>query len=80
MATRSEELAVKVEQATRDLLAAVEQSTPEQWAALCTDGEWSQGLAAFHAASAIGLIAQRVTEVARWTTVSKDDDGRARIR
>jgi hypothetical protein len=64
MTARAEELASKVEQSARDLLAAVEASTPEQWAAPCTDGEWSQGFAAFHAASAIGPIAQRVKEVA----------------
>ena len=64
MTARAEELASKVEQSARDLLAAVEASTPEQWAARCTDGEWSQGFAAFHAASAMGPIAQRVKEVA----------------
>lgn len=64
MGTRAEDLATKVEQSANDLLAAVEASSPEQWAAPCSDGEWSQGFAAFHAAAAIGPIAQRVKEVA----------------
>ena len=64
MGTRSEDLATRVEQSANDLLAAVEASTPEQWAAPCTDGEWSQGFAAYHAAAAIGPIVQRVKEVA----------------
>ena len=64
MSTRSEDLATKVEQSANALLAAVEASTPEQWAAPCSDGEWSQGFAAFHAAAAIAPIAQRVKEVA----------------
>ena len=64
MGTRAEHLATKVEQSANDLLAVVEASTPEQWAAPCSDGEWSQGFAAFHAAAAIALIAQRVKEVA----------------
>ncbi len=64
MGTRSEDLATKVQQSAKDLLAAVEASTPEQWAAPCSDGEWSQGFAAFHAAAAIAPIADRVREVA----------------
>jgi phage terminase Nu1 subunit (DNA packaging protein) len=64
MSTRSEDLATKVERSANALLAAVEASTPEQWAAPCSDGEWSQGFAAFHAAAAIAPIAQRVKEVA----------------
>jgi len=64
MNKRSEDLATKVEQSANALLAAVEASTPEQWAAPCSEGEWSQGFAAFHAAAAIGPIAQRVKEVA----------------
>ncbi len=64
MDTRSEDLATRVEQTANDLLAAVEASTPEQWAAPCSDGEWSQGFAAFHAAAAIAPIADRVREVA----------------
>ncbi len=64
MSTRAESLATKFEQSINDLLAAVEASTPEEWAAPCSDREWTQGFAAFHAASAIEPIAQRVKEVA----------------
>ncbi len=64
MNTRAESLAARVEQANNDLLAAVEASTPEQWAAPCSDGEWTQGFAAYHAAAGIGLIAERVKAVA----------------
>ena len=64
MGTRSESLATKVEQLMNDLLAAVEASTPEQWTAPCTDGEWTQGFSAFHAAMYIGPIAQTVKSVA----------------
>ena len=64
MSTRSEALATKVEQSFNDLLAAIESSTPEQWAAQCSDGEWTQGFAAFHAAAAIGSITQTVKGVA----------------
>jgi len=64
MGTRSDSLATKVEQSIKDLLAAVEASTPEQWAARCADGEWTQGFAAFHAATNIGPIAQAVKSVA----------------
>ena len=64
MSTRSEGLATKVEQSVKDLRAAVEASTPEQWAAPCSDREWTQGFAAFHAAAAIGLITQTVNGVA----------------
>ena len=64
MATRSEDLASKVEASFNDLLAAVESSTPQQWAAPCTDVEWSQGFAAFHAATSMGEIAQTVKSVA----------------
>jgi len=73
MGTRSESLATKVEQSIKDLLAAVQTSTPEQWAARCSDGEWTQGFAAFHAATAVGEITQMVRGVAegqpfpRWT-------------
>ncbi len=71
MGTRSEDLAIKVEQSANDLLAAVEASTPEQWAAPCSDGEWSQGFAAYHAAAAIAPIAQRVKEVAEGQPFAK---------
>ena len=64
MSTRSETLATKLEQTISDLLAAVEASTPEQWAAQCSDGEWTQGFAAFHAATSIGVVAQVVKDVA----------------
>ena len=64
MSTRAENLATRVEQSIRELRAAVEASTPEQWAARCSDGEWTQGFAAFHAAAAIGLITQTVKGVA----------------
>jgi hypothetical protein len=71
MGTRAENLATKVEQSANDLLAAVEASTPEQWAAPCSDGEWSQGFAAFHAAAAIGPITDRVREVAEGQPFAK---------
>jgi hypothetical protein len=64
MGTRSETLAAAVEQSNKALLAAVEASTPEQWAATCSDGEWTQGFAAFHAATALGAITQAVKDVA----------------
>ena len=65
MGTRSESLATSVEQSINDLLAAVEASTEEQWAARCSDGEWTQGFAAFHAASSIGPITQTVKDIAQ---------------
>jgi hypothetical protein len=71
MTTRAETLAVSVEKSTRDLLATVESSTPEQWSAACSDGEWTQGFAAYHAAFAIEPIAQRVKEVAGGQPFSK---------
>jgi DinB superfamily len=64
LSTRSEGLATKVEQSLNDLLAVVEASTPEQWTTPCTDGEWPQSFAAFHAASTIGVITQTVNDVA----------------
>jgi len=64
MGARSESLATKVEQTIKDFLAAVEASTGEQWAAPCSDGEWTQGFAAYHAAAAIGAITQTVKGVA----------------
>ena len=64
MSGRSETLATKLEQTINDLLSAVEASPPEQWAAPCSDGEWTQGFAAFHAAKNIGAIAEAVKNVA----------------
>ena len=64
MTTHSETLATKLEQTISDLLAAVEASTPEQWAGRCSDGEWTQGFAAFHAAAAIGEITKTVKGLA----------------
>ena len=64
MATHSETLATKLEQTISELLAAVEASTPEQWAAQCSEGEWTQGFSAFHAAKNIGAIAEAVKNVA----------------
>lgn len=64
MGIRSESLAAKVEESLKNLLTAVEASTQEQWAELCIDGEWTQGFAAFHAATNIGPIAQTVKSVA----------------
>jgi len=64
MTTRSETLATKVEDTMSDLLGAVEASTPEQWTEPCSDGEWTQGFAAFHAAAAIGEIAKTVKGLA----------------
>ena len=80
MGTRTESLATKVEQSFNDLLAAVEASTPEQWAARCSDGEWTQGFAAFHAAAAIGEITKTVKGMAdgeqfpKWTMEAIDAD------
>ena len=62
--TRAGDLATTVEQAFAELLRAVEASTPEQWAAPCSDGEWTQGFAAYHAASHIEGVAKVVKEVA----------------
>ena len=62
--TRSETLAMKLEKTIEGLLAAVEASTPEQWAAPCSDGEWTQAFAAYHAATTIGVVAQVVKDVA----------------
>jgi hypothetical protein len=64
MSTRSESLAEKVEQTIKDLLASVEASTPEQWAARCSDGEWTQAVAAFHAATTIAEVPSTLAEVA----------------
>ena len=64
MTTRAEDLATKVEQSFKDLLAAVETTTLEQWVAPCSDGEWTQGFAAFHVASNIERITQTVKSVA----------------
>ncbi len=64
MTTRAEELARQVEAAHNDLLAEVERSTDDQWSATCTDGEWTQGFAAYHAASVIGGIADTVKRIA----------------
>jgi len=64
VSTRAEDLATKVEQSLKDLLAAVEASTPEQCAARCSDGEWTQGFSAYHAAMNIGPITQTVKGVA----------------
>ena len=64
MSKRSESLATKAEQSFNDLLGAVEASTPEQWATRCSDGEWTQGFAAFHAAAAIGEITKTLKGLA----------------
>ena len=64
MSARSEDLAAKIEQAPGDLLATVEASTPEQWAAPCSDGEWTQAVASFHAATTIAEIPRTLAEVA----------------
>jgi hypothetical protein len=64
MGARSERLADQFEEAVGRLLAIVEESTPEQWAASCADGDWTQGFAAYHAAFAIETIAQAVNGVA----------------
>lgn len=64
MSTRSEALATKAEQSFNDLLATVESSTPQQWAAPCTDAGWTQSTAAYHAAAAIEGVAQAVRNVA----------------
>ena len=78
MNARSETLATKVDQTIQDFLAAVEASTPEQWAARCTDGEWTQGFAAFHAATALSEITKTVKGLAegepfpKWTMEAID--------
>lgn len=64
MSSRTEDLAKKVEQSINNLRAAVEESTPEQWVAPCSHGDWTQGFAAYHAAAAIDAIAQAVKSVA----------------
>ena len=64
MGNRSEALAAQLDQAVADLLAAVEASTPEQWSAKCSDGEWTQGFAAYHAATNIEPIARTIHGVA----------------
>jgi hypothetical protein len=64
MGSRSNELARKVEQAIDGLLAAVEASTPTQWSARCSDGEWTQAFAAYHAAMNIEPIAQTMKVLA----------------
>lgn len=64
MTTRSETLAANVEKALNDLFTAIDSSTPEQWAAPCTDAGWTQAVAAYHAATAIGGVAQTVKSVA----------------
>jgi hypothetical protein len=64
MSVRSEELASRVEQTFTDLLEAVKRSTPEQWSAPFTDAAWTQAIAAFHAATAIGEIAETIKDLA----------------
>ncbi len=64
MSARADQLAAKVEQVNNDLLAAVESSTPQQWTAPCSDGDWTQGFAAYHAAVAISTISDAVKNVA----------------
>ena len=64
MSTRSEALAMKVEQVIADLRSAVDASTNEQWLANVSDGEWTQGFAAYHAASNIEPIARTIGGVA----------------
>jgi len=64
MSTRSEALSRKVEQANTALLQAIEASTPEQWEARCATGDWTQGFAAYHAATSIGNIATMVKGIA----------------
>ena len=64
MGMRTETLATRVDQAIEGLLAAVEASTLEQWAAPCTDDGWTQAIAAFHAATTIAEVRQTVKDVA----------------
>lgn len=64
MSTRSEGLASKVEKSNNDLLATAESSTDEQWRAICADGDWTQGFAAYHAAASITYISGMVEAMA----------------
>lgn len=69
MSARSEALASKVEGVNKDLLAAIEESTPEHWSAKCADGHWSQGFSAFHPATSVGFIAGMVQGLANGVTL-----------
>ena len=64
MSARSEDLAAKIEQTLGELLTTVEASTHEQWAAPCSDGDWTQAVAAFHAATTVNEIPRTLAEVA----------------
>ena len=64
MSGRAERIAASFEQAVADLAAAIERSTDEQWQAVCADGEWTQGYAAYHAASSITGIATMLRTLA----------------
>jgi hypothetical protein len=63
MGTRAEALAAKAEAAHGALRAAIERATPDEWRSTCTDGEWTKGYAAYHAAAnieGISGMAQRL--------------------
>jgi hypothetical protein len=82
MSTRADALAAKVEQVNKDLLAAVESSTDEQWKSKCADGEWTQGFAGYHASQSIGFISGMIQGIAAGepfqpTTMAVIDQGNA---
>lgn len=56
MSARADALAEKLDAAHGDLSAAIESATPDDWRATCTDGEWTKGYAAYHAAASIAGI------------------------
>ena len=64
MSARSEALATKVEAANNALLETTQGCTDAQWSAVCADGEWTQGFAAFHAGTSIGFISGMVQSLA----------------
>lgn len=69
MSDRSETIAARVEEANAALLHTIASSTPEQWAAKCAEGDWTQGFAAFHAATSAGSIAGMVQALASGTVM-----------
>jgi hypothetical protein len=64
MGARAEGLAAKLEAAHNDLVAAIEGASGEDWNSTCSDGEWTKGYAAYHAAANIGGISGMVRTVA----------------
>src|SRR3954471_12460837 len=56
MGERAEGLATKLESAHNDLLAAISAASGDEWRSICTDGEWTKGYAAYHAAASTAGI------------------------